>query len=125
MRIKYVLSALELLCGYIYHIQHFFTFFEPPHPPKFLDYATAVVAFADKDATTALNAMQSFAAGTVTSYALDTNARWPNVTIPNFEMRGSTSNEISQALQMTLSPLVAAFSEHFLVAKAASERPRV
>ena len=67
-----------------------------------------MVAFADKDATTALNAMQSFAAGTVTSYALDTNARWPNVTIPNFEMRGSTSNEISQALQMTLSPLVAA-----------------
>lgn len=44
----------------------------------------------------------------VTSYALETGAKWPNVTIPNFEARGSISNEISMALQITTSPLIAA-----------------
>lgn len=43
---------------------------------------------------------------TITSYAMATNASWPFVTIPHFEMRGSLINDLSNAKHVTLAPLV-------------------
>ena len=61
----------------------------------------------DTEASTAFESALFFSA-TVTSYALALEARWPNITVPDFELRGSAINTMSKALQITLSPLVAA-----------------
>lgn len=47
-------------------------------------------------------------ATTITSYTLEKNLVWPNVSIPHFELRGELSNDISKALHLSLVPLVAA-----------------
>ena len=66
-----------------------------------------MVSVAEDETSVVLETAESFTA-TVTSYALNSESRWPNVTIPDFELRGSTANSISKALQLTFSPLVAA-----------------
>ena len=43
---------------------------------------------------------------TMTSYALSTNAKFPNVTYPHFEIRGSSARIQSDALSIAFSPIV-------------------
>lgn len=42
----------------------------------------------------------------MTSYALDEESTWPFVTIPHFEIRGSTANQLSEAVVLVFSPIV-------------------
>jgi cytoskeletal protein RodZ len=52
-----------------------------------------------------LTSVQSFS-DSITTYTVATDATWPFVTVPNFEILGFKSNQISRALSLTFSPLV-------------------
>ena len=42
----------------------------------------------------------------VTSHVISTNASWPFITIPDFDLRGSSANDMGDTLMVTLHPLV-------------------
>jgi hypothetical protein len=88
-----------------------FVFFHQPYVilhyliVQFHDYSFELATIVHEEAKSIFLALESFA-NTVTSYALDEGSQWPFVTVPHFEMRGSTSNELSKVTVLSFSPIV-------------------
>jgi Adenylate and Guanylate cyclase catalytic domain len=72
---------------------------------QYYDYCDLVLASTSTEAERLMMSLQSFALS-VTTYTVATGAVWPYVTVPNFELRGRMSNQVSKALSLTFSPLV-------------------
>jgi hypothetical protein len=64
------------------------------------------------DSSTNLYAAVDSFATILTSFASDTRVHFPNMTVPDFAVRGQVNNQISQALQLTFAPLVTAETKH-------------
>jgi len=72
---------------------------------QFHVYALELQGLIHAEAKAIFLTMENFA-NTITSYALDEGSDWPMVTVPHFEMRGTTTNKLSLALMVVLSPIV-------------------
>ncbi|GAX15863.1 hypothetical protein FisN_2Lu430 [Fistulifera solaris] len=74
---------------------------------QFSEYAVEIVNIILQEANSALAAGNSLSVS-ITSFALASFAAWPQVTVPDFELRGYHNNILSKALQVSLVPLVRA-----------------
>jgi hypothetical protein len=72
---------------------------------QFEDFAAEIVDISHFEAQNIYGTIESFAT-TLTAFAIETDAEWPLVDIPHFELRGQLSNEISKAPMISYSPLV-------------------
>jgi Adenylate and Guanylate cyclase catalytic domain len=72
---------------------------------QYYDYCALVLSSTSTETDRLMMNLQTFALS-VTTYAVATGAVWPYVTVPNFELRGRMSNQVSKALSLTFSPLV-------------------
>lgn len=79
--------------------------FVRPLTSQYYDCCDLVLASTRTEAERLMMSLQSFALS-VTTYTVATGADWPYVTVPNFELRGYQSNQVSKALSLTFSPLV-------------------
>lgn len=60
---------------------------------------------AGNNAQNSFNSISSFSS-VVTSFAISTGAKWPNVTVPHFEIRGREAHKLAGFLLLTLTPIV-------------------
>jgi hypothetical protein len=73
---------------------------------QFVDYATEVIESADSNARGLLGKLLSVS-NTLTSYSMDTKANWPNVTLPNFDIRTADPFENGAGAELFLfAPIV-------------------
>ncbi|CAB9498696.1 Receptor-type guanylate cyclase gcy [Seminavis robusta] len=72
---------------------------------QYQDHARKIVSAFQSNAARRLKAMDSMAFG-ISSYAVDTNSSWPNVTIPDFEQRAQFSLDLADVISITLLPIV-------------------
>jgi hypothetical protein len=72
---------------------------------SFRDVAAAISDLAQVQSDDMIGSVSSLI-HTWTSYTIDSEATWPLFTMPHFEQRGLTSNELSLALQVSLVPLL-------------------
>ena len=72
---------------------------------SFTALAGKVIDSVELQLASKLSAVDSFRIS-VTSYALDNNATWPFVTIPDYDLRGESVRKIGDVLSIKLHPLV-------------------
>jgi class 3 adenylate cyclase len=69
------------------------------------DHASKIVSAFQENADRRLGAIESFAVG-VTSHAMFSNSTWPNVTVPDFEIRGAISRKLADVISLQVWPIV-------------------
>jgi hypothetical protein len=74
---------------------------------QFGEYAVEIANIILQEANSALAAGNSLSVS-ITSFALASSAAWPQVTIPDFELRGYHNNILSKSLQVSLAPMIRA-----------------
>eukprot|EP00538_Stauroneis_constricta_P004292 CAMPEP_0119565374 /NCGR_PEP_ID=MMETSP1352-20130426/29797_1 /TAXON_ID=265584 /ORGANISM="Stauroneis constricta, Strain CCMP1120" /LENGTH=876 /DNA_ID=CAMNT_0007614265 /DNA_START=1 /DNA_END=2631 /DNA_ORIENTATION=- len=74
---------------------------------QFETHAQRILELFHKSVEDKLKVLDSFSS-TITSYALDTGATFPNVTVPNFEVRGCNTRVLAEGLLMYYVPVVLA-----------------
>ncbi|CAB9527346.1 Receptor-type guanylate cyclase gcy [Seminavis robusta] len=72
---------------------------------QFHDYSYELTTIVHQETKAIFLSLENFVS-TVTSYSLDEGAQWPFVTVPHFEVRGTTANELSGATILAMSPIV-------------------
>lgn len=72
---------------------------------QFDNYAHELKLLIHQETKAVFLSLENFV-NTITSYSLDEGSQWPFVTIPHYEVRGTTSNELSGAAILAFSPLV-------------------
>ena len=84
--------------------------FAPFPTPQFHDFSIEIEELVHHEARNVFLTVHSMSS-TITSYALDSNAEWPYVSIPHWEVRGLEMNNLSNSILMGFSPYVNAFDK--------------
>jgi hypothetical protein len=72
---------------------------------QFQDFATEIGVVSQNNADNAFGLIGSFSA-TITSFALSSASKWPQVTVPHFEVRGGKFLNISKSQLLSFAPVV-------------------
>jgi Adenylate and Guanylate cyclase catalytic domain len=72
---------------------------------QFQDYAEQIEDVSLHNSRSVYLVLDSLAV-TISSYAMKTNSTWPNVTIPNWEIRGENFRDVTGAQLVSISPIV-------------------
>lgn len=72
---------------------------------QFGDYAEAIDDASQQNSNAVYLVLESLTA-TITSYALDTNMAWPNVTVPHWEIRGEKFRAVTGSHLVSIAPIV-------------------
>lgn len=83
-----------------------FVLFPPPSLVQFENYASEIVAVSKEHVESTFVTIEAFA-NTITSYAQETGAVWPNVTLPDYTSRAERVAKLAAGARLvTLAPLV-------------------